>query len=101
MMLIRAQHIQAVAQLLQRNPVVAILGARQVGKTTLARQVVKGQRGPTRTFDLENPADLARLSDPMLALEDFHGLVVLDEIQRLPDLFQILRGKGVKSMNYV
>ena len=90
-MLKRAQHIQAVAQLLQRNPVVAILGARQVGKTTLGRQVVKGQRGPTTTFDLENPADLARLSDPMLALEDLHGLVVLDEVQRQADLFPILR----------
>ena len=90
-MLKRAQHIQAVARLLQRNPVVAILGARQVGKTTLARQVVKGQGRPTTTFDLENPADLARLSDPMLALEDLHGLVVLDEVQRQADLFPILR----------
>ena len=90
-MLIRAQHIQAIARLLQRNPVVAILGARQVGKTTLARQVVKEQRRPTTTFDLENPADLARLSDPMLALEDLHGLVVLDEVQRQADLFPILR----------
>jgi predicted AAA+ superfamily ATPase len=70
--------------------VVALLGARQVGKTTLARQVAAERRGVT-FFDLENPADLARLSDPMLALEGLKGLVVLDEIQRRPELFPVLR----------
>jgi hypothetical protein len=70
---------------------VAILGARQVGKTTLARQLVARMDTPTTVFDLENPIDLARLDDPMLALQDRSGLVVLDEIQRRPALFPVLR----------
>lgn len=76
-------------RLLGLFPVVAILGARQVGKTTLARQAAS-ERDST-WFDLENPTDLARLADPQLALRDLKGLVVLDEIQRLPDLFPLLR----------
>lgn len=67
-----------------------LIGARQVGKTTLARQVAK-QSNTGRFFDLENPAHLAQLSDPMLALEPLRGLVILDEIQRVPDLFSVLR----------
>jgi hypothetical protein len=90
-MIARHQYIEAVTRLLKQNPVVAILGARQVGKTTLARQLMKALRGPATGFDLENPADLARLSDPTLALEELRGLVVLDEIQRRPDLFPVLR----------
>lgn len=68
-----------------------ILGPRQVGKTTLARDVVKGQRGGATVFDLEDPADLARLADARLTLEPLRGLVVVDEIQRRPDLFPLLR----------
>ena len=71
--------------------VVGILGARQVGKTTLARQVAAGFRGPTTFFDLERPQDVARLRDPELALDALRGLIVLDEIQRRPDLFPVLR----------
>lgn len=77
--------------LLRQAPVVALLGARQVGKTTLARQVAAHWRGPTALFDLEDPRDLARLADPMLALAHRRGLVVLDEIQRRSDLFAALR----------
>ena len=76
-------------RLLKQFPVVAILGARQVGKTTLARQVAAGRAAAW--FDLENPADLARLADPPLALGGLRGLVVLDEIQLLPELFPLLR----------
>jgi predicted AAA+ superfamily ATPase len=82
---------RSVRRLLQQAPVVAVLGPRQVGKTTLARQVAKAWRGPTTHFDLEDPRDLARLADPMLALAECRGLVVLDEIQRRPDLFPALR----------
>ena len=90
-MIIRKRRIEDVEGLLQRFPVVGIIGARQVGKTTLASQVAdRCDRGVTR-FDLENPEDLARLADPMLALRDLEGLVVIDEIQRLPDLFPVLR----------
>lgn len=78
-------------KLLRRHPVVGIVGARQVGKTTLARSVVARRRGPVSYFDLENPEDLARLADPMLALKDLKGLVVIDGIQRYPDIFPVLR----------
>lgn len=67
-------------------PAVAILGPRQCGKTTLARQFKYDHY-----FDLENPRDIARLDQPQLALEELEGLVVIDEIQRLPDLFPLLR----------
>lgn len=87
----RERHIEALHGSLSRHPVVAILGARQVGKTTLAQQLVQRHTEPATVFDLENPDDLARLSEPMLALKDLRGLVVLDEIQRRPDLFPVLR----------
>jgi predicted AAA+ superfamily ATPase len=90
-MIFRKGRVEDVEGLLQRFSVVGIIGARQVGKTTLASQVAdRCERRVTR-FDLENPEDLARLADPMLALRDLQGLVVIDEIQRLPDLFPILR----------
>lgn len=82
---------QRVRRLLRRSPVVAILGPRQVGKTTLAAEIRRAWRGPSVAFDLEDPADLARLADPMLALRPLRGLVVLDEIQRLPGVFPVLR----------
>lgn len=71
--------------------VVGVLGARQIGKTTLARLIAGTETGPVHWFDLEDPAALARLSDPGLALAPLEGLVVLDEIQRLPNLFPVLR----------
>ena len=76
---------------LKRFPVVAILGARQVGKTTLTRQLSPRNLEPIHRFDLENPEDLARLADPMLALKGLAGTVILDEIQRVPEIFQVLR----------
>ena len=85
--------MREIVKRLQEFPVVAILGARQVGKTTLARQVItSGRTSPAAAyFDLENPGDLARLQDPMLALGPQRGLVVIDELQRLPELFPVLR----------
>ena len=71
---------------LRRSPVVGLLGARQVGKSTLARQLE-----PAHFYDLENPRHLARLSDAMGELESLKGLVVLDEIQRRPEIFPVLR----------
>lgn len=73
---------------LRDSPVVALVGPRQVGKTTLARQI---GRGTAEYFDLEDPVDLGRLAAPRLALEGLRGLVVIDEIQRKPDLFELLR----------
>ena len=78
-MIDREKHVATTQQLLRWNPVVAILGARQVGKTTLAKQNAARWRGPISHFDLENPAHRTQLADPMLALESLRGLVVLDE----------------------
>ena len=90
-MIRRDTHLKAVERLLRSNPVVALLGARQVGKTTLARQLTQRRRGPAHFFDLESAADVARLADPLLALSSLKGLVVLDEVQRRPELFPTLR----------
>jgi predicted AAA+ superfamily ATPase len=90
-MIQRYREIEILGQLLKRYPVVGIVGARQVGKTTLARSFIDRIDKATSYFDLENPEDLARLADPMLALKDLEGLVVIDEVQRLPDLFPVLR----------
>ena len=90
-MILRERHLGQVEHLLKRNPVVALLGARQVGKTTLARELVERRGGAATKFDLEDPDDLARLSEPKIALGTMKGLVVIDEIQRRPDLFPVLR----------
>ncbi|MGH8306574.1 MAG: ATP-binding protein, partial [Steroidobacteraceae bacterium] len=68
---------------------VALLGPRQCGKTTIARSIARGTQ--STYFDLESPIDLARLSQPMTALQNLRGLVVIDEVQRRPDLFPVLR----------
>jgi predicted AAA+ superfamily ATPase len=90
-MINRTRQIETVRKLLRRHPVIAIIGARQVGKTTLARSLLAESKEPPAYFDLENPEDLARLSDPMLALKQWKGLVVIDEIQQRADLFPVLR----------
>ena len=89
-MISRQTHLSAVQRLLRTDPVVALIGARQVGKTTLAKQVIQ-RRARTHFFDLESAADRARLADPLLALSPLRGLVVLDEVQRRPELFPTLR----------
>jgi len=71
---------------MKSSPVVAILGPRQSGKTTLAKQAKYDI-----SFDLENPRDLAKLENPQLALEDLTGVILIDEIQRKPELFPLLR----------
>ena len=76
----------AFTKLMAIFPVVAILGPRQCGKTTLARTLKADHY-----FDLENPQDAALLDQPQLALEDLKGLIVIDEVQRMPDLFPFLR----------
>ena len=78
-----------VRQALRRSPVTVLLGPRQCGKTTLARQLV-----PTDSlnyFDLEDPQSLARLNQPDIALRPLKKLIVIDEVQRRPDLFPLLR----------
>jgi predicted AAA+ superfamily ATPase len=90
MMKNRPRLLHAVTWSLQHYPVVALLGPRQCGKTTLARMVA-AQQGQVTWFDCEDPADRARLSQARLTLDALRGLVVIDEIQRLPELHEILR----------
>lgn len=80
---------RAIERGLARSRVVALIGPRQCGKTTLARQFVPVDS--INYFDLEDPVSLARLDQPMTALQDLTGLVVIDEVQRRPDLFPVLR----------
>lgn len=95
MILSRSFHAEAVRRAFRVNPVVGLLGPRQSGKTTLARRIyadANRRSGPLGAyFDLENPKDQARLDDPLLALGSLKGLVVIDEIQRTPRLFETLR----------
>jgi uncharacterized protein len=71
------------------HPVTALLGPRQCGKTTLARFMAEQE--PSTYFDLENPVDIQRLSAPMQALQELSGMVIIDEVQRKPELFELLR----------
>lgn len=81
-----------VEEALRRFPVVALLGPRQVGKTTLAAAIAEGSQLDVLRLDLELPSHMARLADPELYLGSrADSLVVLDEIQRLPDIFPVLR----------
>ncbi len=90
-MIVRSRHLAELNALFRRASVVAILGARQVGKTTLARQFADQFRGPSALFDLEDPATVSRLEEPMPVLRELRGLVILDEIHRRPDIFPVLR----------
>ena len=81
--------VTALETALERSPVVVLSGPRQCGKTTLARELLSADS--VNYFDLEDPASLARLDEPMTALRPLEGLVVIDEVQRRPDLFPILR----------
>ncbi|MBI4955287.1 MAG: ATP-binding protein [Myxococcales bacterium] len=86
----RSAHLDRIRWLFRTFPVVGVVGARQVGKTWLGGQVARHERAVAR-FDLESPADRVRLGEPLLALEPLRGLVVIDEVQRMPDLFPVLR----------
>ena len=88
-MIQRNSILSAIRTALDRSRVTALLGPRQCGKTTLARQFVPPDS--LNYFDLEDPLSLARLDEPMTALGGLKGLVVVDEVQRRPDLFPMLR----------
>lgn len=74
---------------LRDSPVVALVGPRQCGKTTLATEIARGRRGAY--FDLEDPVSVQRLAEPITALAPLDGLIVIDEVQRRPELFPVLR----------
>ncbi len=90
-MLGRLDDLDALRRRLRRQPVVGLLGPRQIGKTTVARELADRAGGPVSYFDLESPADLNRLDDAATALAGLRGLVVIDDVQRRPDLFPVLR----------
>jgi hypothetical protein len=85
----RTELLETIRARLRESPVVAILGPRQCGKTTVARWLAEGKRA--HFFDLEAPADRRALAEPMTALASLRGLVVIDEAQLRPDLFPVLR----------
>lgn len=87
--ILRPQLQRAVHTALARSPAALLLGPRQCGKTTLARQLVAADS--PNYFDLENPLHTQRLAEPMTALEQLRGTVVIDEIHRRPELFPVLR----------
>jgi predicted AAA+ superfamily ATPase len=88
----RPRYLRELSRHLRVHPVVALLGPRQCGKTTLARHFgAHPPVNPITYFDLEDETDLARLETPKLALEGLHGLVIIDEVQRRPALFETLR----------
>lgn len=86
MIIERKIDLREVKRLIHGFPATAILGPRQCGKTFLSQQI-----GADHYFDLENPRDLMAFDEPQLLLEQLKGLIVIDEIQRRPDLFPVLR----------
>jgi uncharacterized protein len=92
MYLDRPSYLATIRSRLEDHPVLALPGPRQAGKTTLARMLAAALPGTeVHHFDLESPSDLARLGNPELALSPLRGLVILDEIQRMPELYPVLR----------
>ena len=94
----RKQEITELKKLIKVFPVAAILGARQCGKTTLSKQVHYDHY-----FDLENPNDLKKFDNPQLLLEDLKGTITIDEIQRKPGIFPLLRYlvDNIKNQKYI
>ena len=86
----RPHYLEKIKTHFSINSVVALLGPRQCGKTTLANQYAQHEE-KVHFFDLEDTRDLAALQQPFLALEALEGLIIIDEIQRIPELFPILR----------
>jgi hypothetical protein len=85
----RKHYLARINKALGRNPIVALIGPRQCGKTTLARQMIPA--GHAQYFDLEDPLIARLMENPMTALQGLRGLVVIDEAQRQPSLFPVLR----------
>lgn len=93
MLVQRMHYLQKIEKLFKNHKAVALLGARQCGKTTLSRMYARSlpNQELIHVFDLESPIDLARLQNPMTLLRQLSGLIIIDEIQRRPEIFPILR----------
>ena len=87
----RNEYLGQINNDLEIVPICGLLGPRQCGKTTIARQFARDFPGPVHYFDLEDYTDLAKLTSPKLTLDGLEGLVIIDEVQRRPDLFPYLR----------
>ena len=96
-MIPRPHALDRIARVFRIHPTAVLLGPRQCGKTTLARVIA--ERELCTYFDLENPVDIRRLSAPMSAMEGLSGLVIIDEVQRRPDLFELLRVLADRPLN--
>lgn len=88
-MISRPRYLEALETAVRRSPVTGLLGPRQAGKTTLARMIAENT--PSTIFDLESVPDQRRLQNPELVLGDLEGLIILDEIQLMPELLGTLR----------
>lgn len=89
--MIRTHYLQVISNKFHTHPVVALLGPRQCGKTTLARMYAEAAPQPVHYFDLEDPVDVTRLENPKLTLEGLEGTIIIDEIQHAPDIFKLIR----------
>lgn len=87
----RNEYLEKIKDEFKVNPIVALLGPRQCGKTTLSEQYTKTLKEEFHKFDLEDPEDLAALENPKVLFNELKGTIILDEIQRKPDLFPFLR----------
>jgi predicted AAA+ superfamily ATPase len=91
MIINRSFLLEQIEQEFEIHSVCGLLGARQCGKTTLSLTYAQQRQTPVHIFDCEDPVHLASLDNPLMVLEELEGLIVIDEIQRRPDLFPVLR----------
>ena len=100
-MIERSHYLKQLKRATRRSPVTALLGPRQIGNTTLARAFAEGSTSEDQItiFDLESPPDQRRLQNPEMVLGSLSGLVVIDEVQVMPHLFNILRVLVDRSQN--
>ena len=96
-MIDRDSHIRALRRLLSNNPVVVLVGPRGAGKSTLAREFAQRSRSNSYFFDLGSTADRTRLQEPALALSQLQGLVILDEVHRVPNVLTVVRELSLRS----
>jgi len=87
----RSHYLEGIERVFRGHPICGLLGPRQCGKTTLARQYIDNYKGEVHYYDLEDPDDLSVFNNPKLVLEHLKGLIVIDEVQLSPDLFPYLR----------